>query len=89
MSLVIPDELSKSPLHVGIEGITSEDLSEEMSSTPFSVTSRGRRGTQLCWERPEPAESYRYLQEFEFLGKPGTGLRSDPPHHQYTTLHIV
>ena len=37
MSLVIPDELSKSPLHVGIEGITSEDISEEISSNSFSV----------------------------------------------------
>ena len=37
MPFVIPDEASKSPLHVGIEGITSEGKSEEISSTSFSV----------------------------------------------------
>ena len=45
MSLVIPDEVSKSPLHVGIEGITSEDISEEMSSNSFSVAGPQARGT--------------------------------------------
>ena len=75
MPLVILDEGSKSPLHVGLEEITSEDISEEISSNSFSVAVQvsGARGEGGVVTHPVQKNLFMSSYAMNFLPKHSVG----------------